>query len=64
MIVHSMLKEVRPHASLGSPPAAYFNNIPESVNAIIKRGVEFKESEMSKFCHKNEHFALTPERGC
>ena len=47
-----MLKEVRRHAGLGSPPAAYFNNIPESVNAIIKRGVEFKESEMSKFCHE------------
>ena len=52
MIAQSMLKEVRRHAGLGSPPTAYFNNVPESVNAIIKRGVEFKESEMSKFCQE------------
>jgi hypothetical protein len=52
MIVHSMLKEVRRRAGLGSPPAGYLNNIPESVNAIIKRSVEFKESKMSKFCHE------------
>ena len=52
MIVQSMLKEVRRHAGLGSPSTAYFNNIPESVNAIIKHGVQFKESEMSKFCQE------------
>lgn len=45
-----MLKEVRRHAGLGNPPAAYYNNIPESANAMIKRGVGFKESEMSTFC--------------
>ena len=52
MIVDSMLKEVRQRAGLGNPPTAYYNNIPESINAIIKRGVEFKESEMSKFCQE------------
>ena len=52
MIADSMLKEVRQHAGLGNPPSAYYNSIPESINAIIKRGVEFKESEMSKFCQE------------
>ena len=52
MIVDSMLKEVRQHAGLGNLPTAYYNNIPESINAIIERGVELKESEMSKFCQE------------
>ena len=52
MIVDSMLKEVRQRAGVGNPPTLYYNNIPESINDIIKRGVEFKESEMSKFCQE------------
>ena len=43
-----MLKNVREHAGMGSPPAGYYN-ILESVNAVIKRAVKFKESEMIKF---------------
>lgn len=45
-----MLKETRRNAGLGDPPSPYYNNIPESANAMIKRGVNFKESEMTKFC--------------
>ena len=33
-------------------PTAYFNNIPECINAVIKRGVQFQESEMTKFCQE------------
>ena len=50
MIVSCMLKDARRHAGLGNPPTAYYNNIPESANAMIKRGVKFKESEMTTFC--------------
>ncbi len=50
MIVSCMLKEVRGHAGLGNPPTAYYNNIPESANAMIKCRVRFKESEMTTFC--------------
>ena len=46
MIVQSMLKAAREHAGLGRPPTAYFDNIPECINAVIKRGVQFKESEI------------------
>ena len=45
-----MSKEVRQRAGLGNPPAPYYNNIPESANALIKQSVRFKENEMSKFC--------------
>ena len=49
MIVQSMLKAApREHAGLRRPPTAYFNNIPEYINAVIKCGVQFKESEMTK----------------
>ena len=47
-----MLKAARDHADLGRLPNAYYNNIPECINAVIKRGVQFKESEMSKFCQE------------
>ena len=42
-----MLKSVRRNAGLGDPPVPYYNNIPESANALIKRAVGFKESEMT-----------------
>jgi hypothetical protein len=47
-----MLKDVRRHAGLGDPPEPFYNNVPESANAFIKRGVNFKENEMSKFCQE------------
>ena len=50
MIVKCMLKSVRRNAGLGDPPVPYYNNIPESANALIKRAVGFKESEMTAFC--------------
>ena len=47
-----MLKAAREHAGLWRPPTAYYNNIPESINAVIKRGVQFEEREMTKFCQE------------
>ena len=37
---------------MGDPPEPFYNNVPESVNAQIKRAVNFKENEMSKFCQE------------
>ncbi|KAK3700933.1 hypothetical protein QZH41_000337 [Actinostola sp. cb2023] len=54
MIAANMLKDVRMNAGLGDPPSQYHTNSPESANAIIKRAVSFKESEMSSFCNKME----------
>ena len=50
MIAKCMLKNIRRNAGLGEPPVPYYNNIPESANALIKRAVGFKESEMTAFC--------------
>ena len=50
MIISCMSRETRVNAGLGDP-LPYFNNIPESANAMIKRAVGFNESEMSKFCN-------------
>ena len=50
MIVQCLLKKVHRNAGLGDPPSPYFNNSPESSNALIKRAVHFKVSEMTEFC--------------
>lgn len=52
MIMKSMLKPVRRNANLGDPPEAYYNNVPEAANAMIKRAVNFKENDMPGFCNK------------
>ena len=52
MIVESMLSDKRQNAGLGNPPSPFYTNVPESANAVIKRTVDFKESEMSSFTLK------------
>lgn len=52
MIVESMLTEVRTNAGLGNPPTPFYTNVPESANAVIKRAVNFEESEMASFALK------------
>ena len=51
MIMSCMSRETRKNAGLGDPPLPFFNNIPESANAMIKRAVNFNESKMSMFCN-------------
>lgn len=51
-MTESMLKEVRRNAGLGDPPTPYYTNVPESANALIKRGVDFKQNEISDFCRE------------
>ncbi|CAB4022412.1 Tyrosine- kinase SPK-1, partial [Paramuricea clavata] len=52
MMNESMLKEARRNAGLGDPPIPYYTNIPESANALIKRGVNFRQNEIADFCHE------------
>ncbi|CAB4006223.1 Hypothetical predicted protein [Paramuricea clavata] len=52
MIVERMLTEVRMNAGLGNPPTPFYTNMPESANAVIKRAVNFQESEMASFALK------------
>lgn len=46
------MADVRLNAGLGNPPEPFYTNEPESANALIKRSVQFKETEMAEFCVK------------
>ena len=59
MIISCMSRETRKNAGLGDPPLPFFNNMAESANAIIKRNVNFNESEMSTFCNDMSTLILT-----
>lgn len=49
VIKKSMLKSVREKAMLGSPPEPFTTNASESVNAMLKRKVDYKRSELPVF---------------
>lgn len=49
IICHCMLKDLRISVGLGVPPAIYTTNACESLNAVIKRKVNYKESEWPEF---------------
>ena len=51
---HSMLKSLRESVGLGSPPSIYTTNASESINAMMKRKVNYKESEWPRFCKEIE----------
>ena len=46
MIIDTMLPDDRKNAGLGDPPVPFYTKVPESANAIIKRAVKYKETEM------------------
>ena len=48
-VCYSMRKVVREAAGLGSPPEIFTTNASESVNALMKRTVNYKESEWPAF---------------
>lgn len=52
-MVENMLATVRTNAGQGDPPTPFYTNVPETANAVIKRAVNFKESEMSSFTLTN-----------
>ena len=60
----SFLKPVRRNAGLGDPPDPYYNNIPESANAIIKRAVEYEPKEMSNFITEMEGLITQQKKDC
>ena len=63
MIQDNMLRPIRLNAGLGNPPEAYYN-MPESVNKVIKIGVDFQKSEMSQFNVKMEKVIQQQWRDC
>jgi hypothetical protein len=52
VVKYHMRKDLREAVGLGSPPNIFTTNISESVNAMIKKKVYYKEQEWPKF---NEH---------
>ena len=52
MIVENMLPVTRMNAGIGDPPSPFYTNVPESANAVIKRAVNFEQSEMCDFSLK------------
>ena len=55
---------MRRNAGLGDPPDPYYNNIPESANAIIKRAVEYEPKEMSNFITEMEGLITQQKKDC
>ena len=47
----SMLKSVRQRCGLGSPPVAFTTNASESVNAMLKKKVDYKRNKLPQFLH-------------
>ena len=52
-----MRRDLRESAGLGSPPAKFTTNASESLNAAIKRKVNFKESDWPEFISQMKQFA-------
>ena len=47
-----MLRPVREKAGLGRPPKAFTTNASESINAVLKRKVNYKRNESPVFLEK------------
>lgn len=52
LIKATMLKSSRMKAGLGNPPAAFTNNASESLNALLKRKLDYKRHELPEFLDK------------
>ena len=52
IIKDSMLRPVREKAGLGAPPIAFTTNASESINAMLKRKVDYKRNELPVFLEK------------
>ena len=49
VVRHNMLKCTRIKAGFGNPPRVYTTNSCESINAILERKVNYKETEWPEF---------------
>lgn len=56
VVRYHMRKDIRESVGLGSPPSAFNTNASESINAAIKRKVNYKESGWPEFNGSMEHF--------
>lgn len=52
VIKQGMLKDTRISAGLGCPPACFTTNASESLNALIKSGVNYQKSQLPQFIDK------------
>ena len=58
-IIHdTMLRPVREECGLGNPPEIFTTNSSESMNAALKRKVDFKKSELPHFIDKVREIVL------
>ena len=55
VVRHHMRKDLRENVGLGSPPARFTTNASESLNAAIKRKVNFKESDWPQFLDMKQY---------
>ena len=51
VVKNSMLKSLHQRCGLGSPPVAFTTNASESVNALLKKKVDYKRNELPRFLH-------------
>ena len=56
VVQYHMRKDLRESAGLGSPPCQFTTNASESINAVIKREVDYKESGWPEFNQKMRRF--------
>ena len=56
VVRYHMRKDIRESVGLGSPPSAFTTNASESINAAIKRKVNYKESGWPEFNESMKHF--------
>ena len=49
IVCHNMRKDLRESVGLGSPPRIFTTNVSESINAVMKHKVNYKESEWPQF---------------
>ena len=61
-IVSGMLKPVRREAGLGNPPSPFTTNASESMNAILKRKVDYKKNELHVFINHLQQLADEQEK--
>ena len=57
VVRYHMRKDLRESAGLGSPPSKFTTNASESLNAAIKRKVNFQESEWPEFNDQMRQYA-------
>ena len=56
VVRYHMRRDLRESAGLGSPPSKFITNASESLNAAIKRKVDFKESEWPEFISQMKQY--------